>query len=1075
MVRSLSCPLVCVLLTQAGIAQPSNQADLERVGKAFQNGKALEEQGKLKEALAAYDEALRIAIRMPGADHPFVTGLENTVGYLAMLTKDYAKAEFAARRKLDAAQRKHGPSHPEVSRCLVALGYLLSLQGKSDDAESLLLRALKIQEEKLDKDHSELARTLFYLATIYYAQEQYPKAEALYQRSLDIHEKRNKNSLESAECLEKLAWTWKDMGDDGKAETLIRRAIQIHETRQAKDDLGLAATLGFLGQLVGHDFQRKHEAEQLLQRSLDLRESKLGKNDPEVAASLRLLGDFYRGLGQQDRAEPLLRRSLDICEAKLPKDDPDLIRSLLSLASLYHDRFDYAKEEPLLLRCLELKEARDGKDHPSLVVVLVRLANIYMVSDPGKARASLERSLKILDDKLSDGDRARFAMDRSAILQFLAIHHLGQGDPVKAEELLRRSLRIKEGNLAPDRPEIQNRLLLFASLRLSQGQWQEAAQFLDREFRRQRRFAAHVLPAMSEKEQFLFLYTRHKSFFDEGLSLGRANPDDDKLLALFAEWLLNGKAIAIQAASDRALLERAATDSDQRPLVEELRALREQSARLAYTVPRAGQETQHQAQSAKFDARIQELQRRLAREGSWNGTNDGWIELPSVQQKLDARSVLIEIVQQNVIDFRTIQEGKRPPGPADGQPWLPDRYSAWIIPAAGQGKIRIIDLGHAEEIESALRKVRQEIAQTKSGRISQIGEPEAEKELHRNLESLSRLILHPLLPAIQDKERWILSPDASLWLVPWAALPLPGGQYALEKFTISYVISGRDLVTRPSLVKPGQSYILADPDFDLSADAAHTETRKQVPDRKPPDGLRGVMTSAKLPAVPRLKYSAAEAVLIKPKLEQFTASEVRSYTGTSALEGVFKQLKSPRVLVFSTHGFFLEDQKAILRRQPIELAELAPYLASESNRFENPLIRTGLLLAGCNNRDQVKPGDEDGVLTGLEIVGTDLRGTEMVVLSACETGLGQVRNGEGVAGLRQAFQLAGAQSVVATLWEISDRESARLMSDFFANLAEGKSKAEALRQAQLKMIQERRKRNGAAHPFFWAAFTLTGT
>jgi CHAT domain-containing protein len=176
-------------------------------------------------------------------------------------------------------------------------------------------------------------------------------------------------------------------------------------------------------------------------------------------------------------------------------------------------------------------------------------------------------------------------------------------------------------------------------------------------------------------------------------------------------------------------------------------------------------------------------------------------------------------------------------------------------------------------------------------------------------------------------------------------------------------------------------------------------------------------------------------------------------TGTAATEAALKQTEAPRVLHIATHGFFLSEPAASASPSP-----------------QNPLLRSGLALANANSHANSNANGDDGILTALEASGLNLWGTKLVALSACDTGLGEVKTGEGVYGLRRAFVMAGADSLLMSLWSVSDYSTRRLMTDYYKNLKQGQGRGEAMRKVQLQLLSS----NPKLHPFYWANFIQVG-
>jgi CHAT domain-containing protein/tetratricopeptide (TPR) repeat protein len=422
-------------------------------------------------------------------------------------------------------------------------------------------------------------------------------------------------------------------------------------------------------------------------------------------------------------------------------------------------------------------------------------------------------------------------------------------------------------------------------------------------------------------------------------------------------------------------------------------------------------------------------------------------------------SVLVEFVRFTryetiVADADALEDGFR------------DWYITFVIQSGEGGELRLVDLGAAPEIDRLIREFRGAVAREAGERAvdarRDIGRRDDHVAEFDGGKALRARLFDPFLPLIGNRTRVLIAPDGDVTRVPFEALPDGSSGYLIDTLDISYVGVGRDLMrlsARPYAVTPGAPLVVADPDYDLRRQAkaatSGTQPTAMIGDR---DQLRhGLSRSGtnfgRLPGTREEGIAVAGLLRVDPLL------------GEAALEERLKAARSPVVLHIATHGFFLTET-AHDRTAPDDVASTRLSAAAH-----NPLVRSGLALSGANAwlRGESPPGQmDDGILNGEDIVSMDLTATDLVVLSACESGLGDLIAGEGVMGLRRAFAVAGARTLVLSLWKVPDEQTRMLMTYFYAALSQGRGRSESLREAQ------RRVRAEYPAPYYWAAFICQG-
>ena len=441
------------------------------------------------------------------------------------------------------------------------------------------------------------------------------------------------------------------------------------------------------------------------------------------------------------------------------------------------------------------------------------------------------------------------------------------------------------------------------------------------------------------------------------------------------------------------------------------------------------------------------------------------VQIPAVQQAIPTNAALVEFVEYTPFN---------PKAKLPQDQWGEPRYAVYVLTRSGS--LNWKDLGPVSEIQNDLIKF---IDAVQSDSMGKEGLKAAAQPLYQK-------IFQPIRQMVGGKTHILVSPDGELNRIPFEALIDNQDRYLIRDFQFTYLSSGRDLLKfnseQPKKLPQAQSsLLLAGPDYNTKTKIlppTQIAQASSVTTSTP----RGSTTRS--PDLASLTFDFLEGAQAEgQEIAQIDKLKFHPEYGPKATESLLKQWANPQLLHIATHGIFIEKKFEVQQEKQEETSQSIPPLenspvASRRNQSvlnEKPLLRSGLVLAGFN-KHELDTQEDNGLLTAYEVTGLDLRATQMVVMSACQTGTGEIKSGDGVYGLRRAFSLAGAQSQVMSLWDVGDDSTKKLMVAYYQRLSQGEERGAALRQVQLDMLDGKFNDPGKDYTSGnnWAAFIRTG-
>jgi tetratricopeptide (TPR) repeat protein len=1065
--------------------------------------------GEYAKAEPLFQEALRVRQKVLGPENPLTAQSLNNLAWLYQPMGEYAKAEPLLQEALRIRRKVLGPVNPLTAQSLNNLASLYQPMGEYDKAEPLFQEALKVRQKVLGPENPETAQSFNNLAWLYRVMGEYDKAEPLYQEALRIRRKvLGPESFLTAQSLNNLAWLYRAMGEYDKAEPLYQEALRIYKKALGPEQSDAATSLNDLTEL-DPTMGEYAKAEPLYEEALRVRQKILGPEHPETAQSFNNLGWLYRAMGEYDKAEPLLQEALRIRQKVLGSEHPDTATSLNNLAWLYRSMGEYDKAEPLFQEALRIRQKVLGPEHPDTAQSLNNLAWLYQpMGNYHKAEVLYQEALRIQQKVLGPEHP-----DTAQSLNNLAVLYRSMGEYDKAEPLFQEALRIRQKVLGPEHPYTAQSLNSLAWLYQPMGEYDKAEVFYQEALRIRQKvlgpehpYTAQSLNNLAVLYRAMGEYSKAEPLCQEALRirqkvLGPEHPDTatsllnlalleldlsrtDEATALarqasevelkilsgifsftseqqrlayldifhpynlfpslkgtetdLAQAVLRYKGVVLDSIIEDRLLAEESQGTQEEKLVERLNLDKRQLGQLLLQ-PTQTLSVETNQQIEALEGEVEKIESQLAQHvaGLGQARRALSVSLEQVQAAIPKDGALIEYLRY----WHYLMKAKLEP-----------RYGAIVL--FSKGAPLWIPLGKASEIEQSVQQYETLVRSSAQ-----------DDELSANLRALFETLWAPIGQALPSQiKRVIISPDGQLNFISFATLLNKEKQFLAQTYIVQYVTSGRDLLHQVKPPAAKEVVLFANPDFNLGS----TPMLANAGDRSADSALIRGNERREIEdwSFGSLEGTQRESDEVTKEFADWgwTATD---FTGKEATKEALLKIHSPYILHLATHGFFAKEDPIVAKTEP-ESSLNDGQSVSTSKFFKNPMHRSGLALAGAQTtveawkRDEVPPVENDGILTAEDVSTMDLQGTWLVTLSACDTGAGEARAGEGVMGLRRGFIQAGAQNLLMTLWPISDEVTVQIMTAFYRAAHDTGNAPEALAEVQRNWLLKLRTEKGLA-------------